>query len=143
MLAASGYLETLVSDFTQDPTLADIDFKIAYENKICTTPVQKPIVAFTTDSLKIGDQLVKYNPDGSQIISKARIVDTIVKVAIFVPYASGAVKCFEVFDKVFTKLLFTSPLKITAANCYDSNYDKAAGALVFNADFTIHKREEN
>ena len=142
MLAASGYLEQLVQSFTSDPSFSDMTFKIAYENKICTTPISGPIVAFTTDRMTIGEQLTRYNPDGSQIISKARVVDTVVKAAIFVPYQSGAVKCFEVFDKVFTKLLFSSNLNITGAHCYSSNYDKQCGALVLNADFTMHTKEE-
>lgn len=142
MLAASGYLEKLVQDFTSDPSFSDMDFKIAYENKICTTPVSKAIVAFTTDKTTIGEQLIRYNPDGSQIISKSRLVDTVVKVSIFVPYESGAVKSFQIFDQVFTKLLFNSDLKITGAHCYDSNYNKECGALELNADFTIHTREE-
>ncbi len=142
MLVASGYLDKLVQDFTSDPSFSDLDFKIAYENSICTTPVSKPIVAFTTDKTTIGEQLTRYNPDGSQIISKGRIVDTVVKVAIFVPYESGAVKSFQVFDRVFTKLLYESALNITGAHCYDSNYNKKCGALELNADFTIHTREE-
>lgn len=143
MLAASGYLDELVADFKKDTTFSDVDFTIAYENDIMPTPVTKPIVAFTTDKITIGEPLIRYNPDGSQVISKARVMDTVVKVAIFVPYESGAVKGFSVFDRVFTKLLFTSALNITGAHCYDSNYNKKCSALVLNADFTVHTREEN
>ena len=143
MLAASGHLQQLVRDFTADEAFSDITFTLAYENDIKPYPVDKPIVAFTTDKTTIGEQLTIYNQDGSQVLSKNRIADTVIKASIFVPYESGALTCFEIFDRVFTKLLFSSSMKIVSSHCYNSSYVRDCGALVLTADFTIRSTEKS
>ena len=71
------------------------------------------------------------------------LADTVIKTSIFVPYESGALTCFEIFDRVFTKLLFSSSMKIVSSHCYNSSYVRDCGALVLTADFTIRSTEKS
>lgn len=129
---ANGTLKML----SESENLSDITFLLAHENEIKPTPINGPIVAVSVKKCNIGDKLKKVIDSGEIVTTESRYADVTLSVDIYLPYSMGGVSGHKIFDRIATCLIFEKKANISEAYCGDSDYDKAAQAIVLRSTFT-------
>lgn len=143
MTFAEEIVQSVASYLKTVTTLTKPVIVIAYNGNINPAPVENGIVSVGIDSLEIGPRKTVTTTDGSQTKTMDRDYTVNLKVSFFVPYSSGSKMAYELFDKVYTALMFCyGNTEFISGKCGTAVYEKDTEALVVEsvivASGTVH-----
>lgn len=130
--------ENIMLSVSEMEKFSDLTFVMAYENDIKPTPLDKPIVAFSTKGCEIGPKLTKTLETGEIKVTKERDLKITVSIDIYLPYSMGGVSGHMIFDRIATFLLYEKNYDIIKVVCNETDYDTSCGAIVLKSQFIFH-----
>jgi hypothetical protein len=124
---------------SEQAKFTDLTFVIAYENDIKPTPIDKPIVAFSTKECKIGPKLTKTLDNGEIVPTVKRDLETTICMDIYLPYSMGGLAGHTIFERLATFLLFEKNYDIIKMVCGEADYDSSCQAIVLKSQLVLHE----
>lgn len=107
-----------------------------------TTPLEKPVVVFGADSIKVLDNTTD---ETGTIITDSRIAESKFTIGIHIPRNMGGTGCFGLSDEIVDMLLFNTSLSISGIDSdeieYIRNTDSLYLRVVFTINETLHSKE--
>lgn len=134
--------DTLCEWFSDLNDFSDCSFCTQFPVNSKTTPLEKPVVVFGADSIKVLDNTTD---ETGTIITDSRIAETKFTIGIHMPRDMGGTGCFGLFDNIVDMLLFNTSLAISGIVSdeieYIRNTDSLYLRVVFTINETLHSRE--
>lgn len=101
-----------------------------------TTPLEKPVIVFGADSIKVLDNTTD---ETGTIITDSRIAELKFTIGIHVPRGLGGSGCYSLFDSIMDLLLFNTSLSISGIVSSDIEYIRNTDSLYLKTVFTVNE----
>lgn len=138
MVLASNIVSAVISFLTSVEALQGKTIVAAYDSDINPVPLNDGIVSVGINLIEIGETKTITSTSGEITPTTDRNDTVKLKISFFVPYASGCAVAYDLFDKVYTALLFSfSQMKVVKAQCGDVQYNRETQALVCESTITL------
>lgn len=128
--------DTLCEWFSDLNDFSDCSFCTQFPVNSKTTPLEKPVVVFGADSIKVLDNTTD---ETGTIITDSRIAETKFTIGIHMPRNMGGTGCFGLFDEIMDMLLFNTSLSISGIVSDEIEYIRNTDSLYLRVVFTINE----
>jgi len=125
--------------FSDMNSFSDCSFCTQFPVNSKATPLEKPVVVFGTDSMKVLDNTTD---ETGTIITDSRIAQIDFSIGIHMPRINGGVGCNALFDRICEMILFNTPLSVSAVKTENIEYIRNTDSLYLRAVFTTDETLE-
>lgn len=127
----------VVSWLSRQGNMSEVDVVQAYETTVKPSPVDRPIAAVSAAGVEVSERLQEVKDNGQIVVTDRRKSEITIKITVYVPYAMGSQKCYDLFDRIYTHLLYNNIFNAKTASCGGIKYVRDTEALVMDTSFVL------
>lgn len=139
-------MDDIVGDIRQAEGLPEIKFAVQYPKTPKDVPLRYNTVALgiksiSSDNIYSGNILCRER--GGYIHSGS--LKLTLSIDIYAPNMNGGKTCYEIYEKILDRLIFSSSHKVDSTSCEELDYDRTTGAYIMKttASFNILVKRES
>lgn len=138
MILATNIAAQVVVFLRMQQSLDGSTIVLAYDSGTNPEPVENGVVSVGIKKLSISATNEATISGGEVIPTTDRNFTVELSIKFFVPYIGGSTVGYNLFDKVYTALLFSYPgNKVTVATCGEAEYQRETEAIVIESVVTL------
>lgn len=128
--------DNLCEWYSDQRDFSDCSFCTQFPVNSKTTPLEKPVIVFGADSIKVLDNTTD---ETGTVITDSRIAELKFTIGIHVPRNMGGSGCYGLFDSIIDLLLFNTSLSVSGIVSNDIEFIRNTDSLYLKAVFTVNE----